>query len=135
MSKNDRIDSDGYVHGYCSPDGNFLGFAPYMTLIPNLIPAKRHAASGIVVPTGHQKILPKGKILMTDAGFGGAGANETVMSGLEDDVGGGLAPTGAIPGTAIPDENNTGPQISEALREKIASRNKPSAKKEGSATE
>ena len=127
MSKNDQIDSDGYVRGYCSPDGDFLGFAPYMTLIPNLIPAKRHAASGIVVPTGHQKILPKGKVLMTDAGFGGANANEAIMSGLEDDVGGGLAPTGAVPGTAIPEETKTGPEISEALRDKIAARSRPTA--------
>lgn len=117
----DRVDADGYTHGYCDPDGNFLGYADYMTLIPGLIPAKRHVQSGIVVPTGNQKILPKGRVLTTDAGFGPGGASEQVLDGLVDDKGGGLAPTGAIPGTAIPD--NEGPQLSPELQAKIEARN------------
>lgn len=118
--KEARIDSDGFTHGYCDPDGNFLGYAPYMTLIPNLIPAKRHVGSGIVVPTGNQKILPKGRVLTTDAGFGPGGASEQILEGLVDDKGGGLAPTGAVPGTAIPED---GPTISEELQAKIDARN------------
>ena len=117
------VDADGWTHGYCDAEGNFLGYAPYMTLVPGLIPAKFHVPSGNIQPTGHQRILPKGKILMTDAGFGGANAAETVMTGLEDDVGGGLAPTGAIPGTAIPVEEETpGPEISPELAARIATR-------------
>lgn len=119
-----KVDSEGWTHGYCAADGNFLGYAPYMTLVPGLIPAKYHVPSGTIQPTGHQRVLPKGRILMTDAGFGGANADEKVMSGLEDDVGGGLAPTGAIPGTEIPqaEEEAPGPEISPELAARIASR-------------
>lgn len=112
-----RPDDEGFTHGYCDPEGNFLGFAPYMTLIPNLIPAKKHVKSGIVVPTGNQKILPKGRVITSDAGFGG---QEQVLDGLEDDKGGGLAPTGAVPGTAIPEPK---PELSPELQAKIAARN------------
>lgn len=125
-----RVDADGWTHGYCDRDGNFIGYAPYMTLVPDLIPAKYHIKSGNVEFTGNQRVLPKGKVLITDAGFDGRGATEKVMSGLEEDKGGGLAPTGAIPGTAIPapdTEPEPGPAISPELAARIAARdaNKP----------
>lgn len=135
-----KVDAEGYTHGYCDSEGNFLGYAPYMTLVPNLIPAKFHVKSQMVVPTGNQRILPKGRILTTDAGFGGI-ESEKVMDGLVPNVGDGLAPTGGIPGTAIPEpepepepEPAPGPVISPALAERIAARNtSQAAKNEGTA--
>lgn len=121
-----QIDDEGYTHGYCDAEGNFLGFAAYMTLIPDLIPAKFHVKSGMVVPTGNQKILPKGRVLTTDAGFGG---QEQVLDGLVDDRGSGLAPTGAIPGTAIPEPAAPGPVISPELQARIDQRNAAKAAK------
>ena len=125
-----QVDDEGYTHGYCDADGNFLGYASYMTLIPDLIPAKFHVKSGMVVPTGNQKVLPKGRVLTTDAGFGG---QEQVLDGLVDDRGSGLAPTGAIPGTAIP----TVPElnISPELRARIEQRNEAKAAKAAKAEE
>lgn len=126
-----KVDADGYTHGYCDAEGNFLGYAPYMTLVPNLIPAKFHVKSQMIVPTGNQRILPKGRILTTDAGFGGI-ESERVMDGLVPNVGDGLAPTGGLPGTAIPEadpEPAPGPAISEALAERIAARNGAQATK------
>lgn len=126
-----RVDDEGFTHGYCDPEGNFLGFAPYMTLIPNLIPAKWHVKSGHIVPTGNQKILPKGRVLMTDAGFGGP---EQILDGLVDDKGSGLAPTGAIPGTAIPEPvEEPKPNLSPELQAKIAARNAKKAADEDKA--
>ena len=116
-----KVDDEGYVHGYADEHGNFLGYAPYMTLIPGLIPSKFHVKSGIIVPTGNPKNVKKGNAIITDAGFGPGGSAEQVLSGLEEDKGADLAPSGSIPGTAIP-EPNDGPVISPELQAKIDAR-------------
>lgn len=105
--------------GYCDPNGIFLGYNPSMMLIPGLIPARYHKPSGRVEFTGNPKIVPQGQVLRTEET--GVAGQERVLSGLIEDTGAGLAPTGAVPGTAIPEAPE---EVSEALANRIALRNK-----------
>lgn len=92
-----KPDHEGWVHGYADPqpDGSldFMGLAPYMTLVPGFVPAKFNVNTNVCVPTGNPMVVKKGEALITDAGFGGG---EQIISGAEVDVGSGFAPTGAV---------------------------------------
>lgn len=91
--------NDPWVHGYCDETGMFLGYSPTLTLIPGLYPAKFHKETGTIVPTGNLQIIPKGAVLETDAAFidPRTGGGEKILSGMHEDKGSGLAPTGAVP--------------------------------------
>ena len=108
---------DGYTHGYMTKEGDFLGYNPVMTLIPDLVPARMHIASGVVEPTGHSRSVPKGEVLMTDTGFGNT---EQVVAGhgMVENKGEGFAPSKVTPVT-LPE----GPDISPELAAKIVERN------------
>lgn len=118
-----------FTHGYCDPDGNFLGYNSTMTLIPGLIPAKRHNETGKVTFTGNPKVIPKGQVLRTEIDQNGT---ENVMSGLVEDKGADTAPTGSVPGSDVPQNEDSGEDASrsEELEKKIASRKKASTTKD-----
>lgn len=120
-----NVSDDGYVHGYMTKDGSFLGYNPVMTLIPDLVPARFHVASGVVEPTGHSRSIPRGEALITDAGFGGS---EQVVGGhgMVEDKGEGFAPSKVTPVT-LPE----GPSISPELAAKILERTTKSAASKG----
>ena len=113
-----EVDSDGYVQGYMTKDGKFLGYHATMTMVPDLVPAKFHVASGTVQPTGHSRTIPKGEALITDEGFGGS---QTVVQGMVEDKGEGFAPSKVVPVTSLPVADD-GPEISPELAAVIAKR-------------
>ena len=123
MDTNPNVDNDGYTHGYMTKDGDFLGYNPVMTLIPDLVPARLHVKSGVVEPTGHSRSIPKGEVFKTDVGFGG---NEQVVDGhgMVENKGEGFAPSKVTPVT-LPD----GPSISPELAAKILERSTKAAAK------
>lgn len=110
--------SDGYVAGYMTKDGMFLGYHGSMTMVPDLVPARMHLASGVVEATGHSRTIPKGEVLTTDDGFGNDGV--VIGRGMVDNVGEGFAPKHGVQ-VILPD-NDTGPEISDELAAKIAAR-------------
>lgn len=105
-----------YTHGYMTTDGDFLGYNPVMMLIPDLVPARMHIASGVVEPTGNLRTVPKGEVLFTESDLGG---KETIVEGqgMVEDKGAGFAPSKVTPVT-LPD----GPSISPELAAKISER-------------
>lgn len=113
-----EVDSDGYIQGYMTKDGKFLGYHATMTMVPDLVPAKFHVPSGTVQPTGHSRTIPKGGALITDEGFGGS---QTIVQGMVEDKGEGFAPSKVVPAAPLPAADD-GPEISPELAAVIAKR-------------
>lgn len=101
--------TEEWYHGFADEHMNFLGYDKHMHMVPGLIPAKRHVLTGEVIPTGNPKTVPKGGTLITEVDARG---QEVILTGLVEDRGAGLAPTGAV----------SVPKMSDELAAKIAAR-------------
>lgn len=107
MKNNIKADDEGFVHGYATPDGEFLGYAPLMTLVPDIAPAKYNVTTKEVVFTGNLRTKNKPTdVVISDAGFnqGGNSGGEVVLSGLKEDAGSDLVSKGGVPGFQMSDE-------------------------------